>query len=159
AHVLPPVTLTRLHECGAMIWDRLGDVERASWHAEEAYRIAVAVGDDHATANALRERAKVAAVREESTPVRPLYTDLEAVADRAGDAWNRAIALNNLGNLALQEGRWREVVDRCGRSSEIRRAMGDVWGAALANLNVADAQLELGELRAAADSVHASLVD
>jgi predicted ATPase/class 3 adenylate cyclase len=97
SHALPPMTRTRLHECGAIICGRLGDVGRASRHAEEAYRIAAAVGDDRATANALRERAKVAAQRDDPEAVRALYTELEVVADRAGDAWNRAVALNTSG--------------------------------------------------------------
>jgi len=145
-HALPPAWRSRLHECGALVWQRLGDIERASRHADEAYRIAASAGDDGGMANGLRERAKVAVSRGETDGVRAIYAELETVSERAGDAWNAAIALNNLGDLALQEGDWRAVVDKCTRSSELRRSMGDHWGSALATLNVAEAQLELGEL-------------
>jgi predicted ATPase/class 3 adenylate cyclase len=159
ADALAPARLSRVHECGSVVWQRLGDIEQASRHADEAYRIAASAGDDRGMANALRERGKVAVSRGETDAVRAIYTELETVADRVGDAWNAAIALNNLGDLALLEGDWRQVVDRCGRSSEIRRSMGDFWGSALATLNVAEAQLELGELVAAARSLHAALED
>jgi tetratricopeptide (TPR) repeat protein len=157
---LPPELLTRVHECGSAVSLRLSDVEKASRHADEAYRIAAAAGDDRGLANALRERGKVgAAIDETAEAIRAIYTELEQVADRAGDAWNAAIALNNLGYLALSEGSWREAVELCGRSSEIRRSMGDLWGSALARLNVALAQLELREFGAAAVSIRAALQD
>jgi predicted ATPase/class 3 adenylate cyclase len=156
---LPPALLTRVHECGSAVHLRLGDVETASRHADEAYRVAAAAGDDRGLANALRERGKVAAARRETAAIRPIYTELEEVAHRAGDPWNAAIALNNLGDLALNEGSWRDVVDLCGRSSEIRRSMGDVWGSALARLNVAEAQIALGEVAAGAESARTALAD
>jgi predicted ATPase len=156
---LAPELLTRVHECGSAVSLRLGDIEAASRHADDAYRIAAAAGDDRGLANALRERGKVAASRGQTDLVRAIYTELEPVAERAGDAWNAAIALNNLGDLALREGDWRQVVDLCGRSSAIRRSMGDLWGSALATLNVAEAQLELSEFAAAARSLDAALED
>jgi predicted ATPase/class 3 adenylate cyclase len=159
ADALAPERLTRVHECGSIVWLRLGDIEQASRHAEEAYRIAASAGDDRGLANALRERGKVAASRGETDAVRPIYAELETVAERVDDWWNAAIALNNLGDLALMEGDWQQVVERCGRSSDIRRSMGDRWGSALAMLNVAEAQLELGELAAAAGSLGTSLED
>jgi tetratricopeptide (TPR) repeat protein len=157
ADTLAPARLSRLHECGSIVSLRLGDIDKASRHADEAYSVAASAGDDRGVTNALRERAKVAASRGETDVVRTIYTELEAVADRVGDAWNSAVALNNLGDLALQRGDWREVVDRCGRSSEIRRSMGDLWGSALATVNVAAAQLELGELGDAARSLRVAL--
>jgi predicted ATPase/class 3 adenylate cyclase len=156
---LPPELLTRVHECGSGVYQRLGDVETASRHAEAAYRVAAAAGDDRGLANALRERGKVAAARRDTVAIRPIYTELEEVARRAGDPWNAAIALNNLGDLALNEGSWLDVVDLCGRSSEIRRSMGDVWGSALARLNVAEAQIALGEVAAGAESARTALAD
>jgi predicted ATPase len=159
AYALTPARLTRVHECGSVVWLRLGDIAKASRHADEAYRIAASAGDDRGKANALRERGKSAAARGETEAIHAIYTELETVAASVGDAWNAAIALNNLGDLALREGDWLQVVDRCRRSSEIRRSMGDVWGSALATLNVAEAQLELGDLAAAARSLHTALED
>jgi predicted ATPase len=157
---LPPGVLTRVHECGSAVSLRLSDVEKASRHADAAYRIAAAAGDDRGLANALRERGKVgAAIGETAEAIRAIYTELEQVADRAGDPWNAAVALNNLGYQALSEGSWREAVELCGRSSEIRRSMGDLWGSALARLNVALAQLELREFVAAAVSIRVALQD
>ena len=154
---LPSETLTRVHECGSAVFQRLSDVDTASRHADEAYRVAAAAGDDRGLANALRERGKVASAKGETAAIRPIYTELEEVARRADDPWNAAIALNNLGDLAMNEGSWRDAVDLCGRSSEIRRTMGDIWGSALARLNVAEAQLELGELAEAAESARTGL--
>lgn len=54
ADALAPELLTRVHECGSCVWLRLGDVEKASRHADDVF----------------------------------------TVADRTGDAWNAAIALN-----------------------------------------------------------------
>jgi predicted ATPase/class 3 adenylate cyclase len=159
ADVLSPEHVTRVHACGSCIWLRLGDIERASRHADEAYRIAASVGDDRGLLEALRERGKTAAGRGEMDAVPAIYTELFTVSERTGDAWHAAIALNNLGDLALNEGDWDQVVDRCGRSSEIRRSMGDLWGSALATLNVTQAQVELGDLAAAARSLRAAFED
>jgi hypothetical protein len=82
-----------------------------------------------------------------------------AVANRVGDDWNGAIALNNLGDLALNSGDWERVVELCGQSSEIRRGIGDRWGAALARTKVAQAEIQLGRLEHASRSVGAALED
>ena len=83
--------------------------------------------------------------------------ELAELAERIGDRWNGAIALNNLGDLALQSGEWERVVELCGRSSILRRDLGDEWGMALALANVAMAELHLGRLSSAAVSVRAAL--
>ena len=156
---LRPEIRTRIHECGSAVYLRLGDVETASRHADAAYGIAAAAGDDAGLANALRERGKVAAAKGQTDAIGAIYTELEVVARRAGDPWNAAIALNNLGDMALTAGAWHDVVDLCGRASEIRRSMGDLWGSALSKLNVAEAQFELGQLRMAAASARTALED
>jgi hypothetical protein len=60
-----------------------------------------------------------------------------------GDPWNGAIALNNLGDIALYDGQWAEVIELCGRERELRLRLDDRWGAAWALLKVAQAQLAL----------------
>jgi predicted ATPase len=156
---LPSELLTRVHECGSAVFMRLGDIDRASRHAEAAYSVAAAAVDHEGLANALRERGKVASARRELDLSAAIHTELEEVARRAGDPWNGAIALNNLGDLALTKHAWHDAVDLCGRASEIRRSIGDVWGSALATLNVAQAQLELGQTDAAAASTRTALAD
>ena len=79
-----------------------------------------------------------------------MYLELAAVSERIGDRWNGAIALNNLGDLALKAGDWETAVNLCSRSSELRAELGDRWGSALALANVAIAKVELGELDDAA---------
>ena len=78
-------------------------------------------------------------------------------SERIGDAWNGAIALNNLGDLALQAGDWATAVALCNRSSEIRTELGDRWGSALALTNVAVAKLQLGQLEDAAEDLRRAL--
>ena len=86
-----------------------------------------------------------------------VYTELADLAERIGDRWNGAIALNNLGDVALQSGDWERVVELCGRSSILRRDLGDEWGMALALCNVATAELQLGRLASAAASLRVAL--
>ena len=74
-----------------------------------------------------------------------------------GDPWNGAIALNNLGDLALYDGDWAMAIELCGRSHELRLSLDDRWGAALALLNVASAQLALGRLGDAGRSIRTAL--
>ncbi len=155
----PPQLVGRAHECGAVICERLGDIEAEAHHADEAYAAFAEIGDEHGIANALRERGKAAIWARDFEGPRAIYEELAVLADRIGDAWNGAIALNNLGDLALQAGEWEQVVDLCGRSSAIRRGLGDRWGAALALANVATAELHLGRLENAGRTVRVALED
>jgi predicted ATPase/class 3 adenylate cyclase len=156
---LDPRLVSRVHEGGAAVSERLGDLAAAARHADDAYAASVAAGDEFAMANALRERAKAAVVGGDLKRARETLTQLAELAERIGDPWNGAIALNNLGDLALQVGNWQEVVDLCGRSSALRQEMGDRWGAALARTNVASAEFQLGRVDDAASSLKLALED
>ena len=153
----PLELLGRAHECAASIAGWIGDVERQGRHADAAYAAFAAVGDEHGLANALRERGKTAAASGEAMLADAIYTELAELADRIGDRWNGAIALNNIGDLALQSGDWERVVDFCGRSSVLRRELGDEWGTALALCNVALAELRLGRTSSAAKNVRLAI--
>jgi predicted ATPase len=156
---LSPQLLARVHECGAVVAERVGDLDRETWHADESYRLYASVGDQQGLANALRERGKAASAGGNHEVARDIYTELVAHAERIGDAWNGAIGLNNLGDVALQVGDWERAVELCGRSSELRTSLGDRWGSALARGNVALAEIHLGRLADAGRSVHAALED
>ena len=88
---------------------------------------------------------------------RAIYEELVRIAEEVGDPWNGAVALNNLGDLALYDGDWAKVIELCGRSHDLRLGLGDRWGAALALLNVALAQLALGRLGDAGRSIRTAL--
>jgi len=79
------------------------------------------------------------------------------LAERIGDRWHAAVALNNLGFAAAQRGDWEQAVEFCGRSSELRRELGDEWGMALTLINLAFAEIQLGRLSAAARTVRVAL--
>jgi predicted ATPase/class 3 adenylate cyclase len=153
----PPGLVGRMHECAAVIAERLGDVEGAVRHADEAYAAFASIEDEHGMANALRERGKAASAAGDTARAAAVYTELAELAERIGDRWNGAIALNNLGDVALQSGDWERVVELCGRSSILRRDLGDEWGTALALCNVAIAELQLGRLSSAAASLRVAL--
>jgi predicted ATPase/class 3 adenylate cyclase len=153
----PRELVGRVHECGAVIAERLGDIKAAARHADEAYAAFASVGDEHGMANALRERGKAASRAGDVARTAAILAELAELAERIGDRWNGAIALNNLGDLALQSGEWERVVELCGRSSILRRDLGDEWGMALALANVAIAELHLGRLSSAAASVRVAL--
>jgi predicted ATPase/class 3 adenylate cyclase len=153
----PLELIGRVHECGAVITERLGDIEAEARHADEAYAAFAAVGDEHGMANALRERGKAASRVGDVTRTTAILVELAELAERIGDRWNGAIALNNLGDVALQSGDWAQVVELCGRSSILRRDLGDEWGMALALTNVAMAELQLDRLSSAAASVRVAL--
>ena len=108
-------------------------------------------------ADALRERGKTASARGDVVQQNAIYTELAELAERIGDRWNGAIALNNLGDTASQSGDWERAVELCGRSSALRRELGDEWGMALALCNVAFAELQLGRLSSAASSLRVAL--
>ena len=152
----PKALVGRVHECGAVTAERVGDVVAASQHAEAAYAAFTEAGDEQGIANALRERGKVAMWQGNRERARVTYEELAAIASRIGDDWNGAIALNNLGDIALNSGDWERAVELCGRSSDIRRELGDRWGSALARANVAQAEIELGRLEHASQSVSAA---
>ena len=57
-------------------------------------------------ADALRERGKTASARGDAVRAKAIYTELAELAERIGDRWNGAIALNNLGYAASQSGDW-----------------------------------------------------
>jgi hypothetical protein len=82
---------------------------------------------------------------------------MAVLTERIGDRWNGAVALNNLGDVAMQAADWEQVVELCGRSSRLRHELGDEWGMALALTNVAVAEVQLGRLSSAAVSVGIAL--
>ncbi|HEY5659640.1 MAG TPA: adenylate/guanylate cyclase domain-containing protein [Gaiellaceae bacterium] len=159
ADELPKALLGKVHECGAVTAERVGDVEAASQHAEAAYAAFTEAGDDQGVADALRERGKVAMRRGDLEHARVTYEELAGAANRIGDAWNGAIALNNLGDLALNSGEWERVIKLCRQSSEIRLGLGDRWGSALALGNVAQGEIQLGRLEDASRSLRTALHD
>jgi predicted ATPase len=150
----PPQLVGRVHECGAVIAERLADTETAAKHADAAYAAFASIGDEHGMADALRERGKAASDPARSTA---LYTELAELSERIGDRWNGAVALNNLGSDAAESGNWERVVELCGRSAALRRELGNDWGMALALCNVASAELELGRLSSASANIRVAL--
>ena len=153
----PLELLGRAHECAAVIAERVGDTDGGARHADEAYAAFAALGDQHLMADALRERAKAAAARGDRVLAREIYTNLAELSDRIGDPWNGAVALNNMGSLALDSGEWERAVDLCGRSAALRRDLGDDWGTAVALSNVAFAEARLGRIPAAAATLRNAL--
>jgi predicted ATPase/class 3 adenylate cyclase len=143
----------RVHECGAIVCERMGDTAGESGHANDAYAAFVRAGDEQGTADALRERGKAA----DHATAAAIYGELATLAERIGDRWNGAIALNNLGDLALQAGDWGRAVELCTRSRDIRTELGDRWGSALSLANVASARLQMGEVEGAAATLERAL--
>jgi predicted ATPase len=153
----PQDVLGRAHECASIIAERVGDIEGQARHSDAAYAAFAAVADEHGMADALRERGKAAAAREETGQQTAILTELATLAERIGDSWNGAIALNNLGYTASQSGDWERAVELCGRSAALRRDLGDEWGMALALNNAAFAEAQLGRLADAAASMRLAL--
>ena len=153
----PPELLGRAHECAALIAERAGDIAGQARHSDEAYAAFAAAGDERGMANALRERGKTASAREDTVAANVIYTELAELAERIGDRWNGAIALNNLGYTASQSGDWERAVELCGRSTVLRREFGDELGVALALCNVVFAEIRLGRLSSAASNLRDAL--
>jgi predicted ATPase len=147
----------RVHECGAIVCERMGDTAAESDHANDAYAAFVRAGDEQGMADALRERGKAVPWGPDNTTAAAIYAELATLAERIGDSWNGAIALNNLGDLALKAGDWTTAVELCARSSDIRTKLGDRWGSALALTNVATAKLQMGEVEGAAATLERAL--
>jgi predicted ATPase/class 3 adenylate cyclase len=137
-------------ESAAAVAERQGDVAAAVRYASEAYEAYKAAGDRHGMASGLRERGKAAVAAGEREQARAIYEELASLAEELGDTWNRAVAINNLGDLALYDSDWNLTIELCGQSRVLRLELGDGWGAALALANVALAQLKLGLLAEAA---------
>jgi predicted ATPase/class 3 adenylate cyclase len=153
----PNALRARAFECGAVVAERQGDLEAELAYADAAYAAYDAAGDGHGKASALRERGKAAIAGGEQERARAIYLELAELAEEVGDPWNGAIALNNLGDLALYEHDWELTIELCGRSSALRRGIGDRWGAAFALVNVAMAQLCAGKLEDTSRSLRESL--
>ena len=58
--------------------------------------------------------------------------ELAELAERIGDRWNGAIALNNLGDTANQSGDWERAVELCGQQRLTPRARGRMGDGACA---------------------------
>ena len=130
--------LGRAHECAAVIAERLGDIEAAGSTCRRGLRgvrRAWGMSTEWPTPFGSAERPRRPAVMPCGRTA--IYTELAELAERIGDRWNGAIALNNLGDTASQSGDWERAVELCGRSSVLRRELGDEWGMALALCNVA----------------------
>ena len=137
-------------ECGSVVAVRLGDLAAAQLYAEGSLEVYEAVGDG-------LELGKVAISLGDTERARARYEELLRLADEVGDPWNGAIALNNLGDLALHDGDWATTIELCGRSRELRLRMDDRWGAALALINIALAQMALGRIGDAGRSTRTAL--
>jgi predicted ATPase/class 3 adenylate cyclase len=153
----PPDLLGRAHECAALIADRAGDIAGQARHSDEAYAVFAAAGDERGMVNALRERGKTASSREDTVQANAIYTEMAELAERIGDRWNAAIALNNLGYTANQSGDWERGVELCGRSAVLRRELGDELGMALSLCNVVFAEIRLGRFSSAATNLRDAL--
>ena len=153
----PPELLGRAHECAAVIAGRVGDIASQARHSDEAYAAFAAAGDEGGMTDALRERGKTASARQDTVRANAIYTEMAELAERIGDRWNGAIALNNFGYSASQSGDWEGAVELCGRSGVLRRELGDEWGMAFALCNVTFAEIQLGRLSSAATSLRVAL--
>ena len=147
----------RALECGAIVAQCLGDFAAAQRYAEASLAASEAPGNPLGRVFALREVGKVAMALGETERGRAIFEELAQLAEEVGDSWSGAIALNNLGNLALYDGDWANVIALCGRSHELRLRLDDRSGAALSLLNVALAQLALGRLADAGRSIRTAL--
>jgi predicted ATPase len=145
--------------CGAVVSRYQGDVAAGARYLEAAVAMTSTANDEALARAVLRERGIVSSRLGDLPGARQLFEELAVVAERGADPWNAAVALNNLGDLALYDGDWARTIELCGRSSELRRGIGNVWGAALSQCNVALAQRELGLLDDAARSIRQALED
>ena len=132
---------------------------RASQHADDAYAAFVLAGTSRGSPMHFASEETPLLQRTILRRRERSISELAVHAERIGDSWNGAIALNNLGDLALQAGDWATAVALCNRSSEIRTELGDRWGSALALANVAVAKLQLGELEDAAETLRRALCE
>ena len=101
----PPALFGRAHECASVIAERLGDIAGQARHSDEAYTAFVAAGDEQGMADALRERGKTTSARGDLVQQNAIYTEMAELAERIAIAGG-AIALNNLGDAAIQAGDW-----------------------------------------------------
>ena len=135
----------RALEAAATVAGQLSDPDSEGRYAEEALALFTRLDDTVGRAWALREVAKAAHLRHEYDAARALYLELLATAKGVSDD-ECAVALNNLGDIALRQESWEEAVRSCSESREIRLRLGNGWGAALALVNVAFAEVRLGLL-------------
>ncbi len=145
----------------ALIAGQQGDAAAEERFAAAALDLARALGDEFAGASALRELAKGAHFTGDYRRAIELNAELVLLARRIGDLDNQAIALNNLGDIALREQRWQDAIESCSASREIRMSLRNHWGSALALSNVALAELQLGNIddarRHILEALHESL--
>jgi hypothetical protein len=147
----------RAHECAAWSVTASATSRRRRSMRTRRTRCSRASGTSTAWQMPSGERGKAAGAAGDPARAVAIFTELAELAERIGDRWNGAIALNNLGDVALQAGDWERVVELCGRSSILRRDLGDEWGMALALANVAMAELHLGRLSSAGSSLRVAL--
>jgi hypothetical protein len=83
--------------------------------------------------------------------------ECSALAARIGEPWGRAVALTNLSDIELQQGRFQDAAAHAAEGSSIFDDIGDSHGHATALNNLAAAELELMQTNAAIGHLTESL--
>jgi predicted negative regulator of RcsB-dependent stress response len=148
----------RVLACGGLMAELQGDPEASARYADDALAAATAADDGYGVAWALLQQGNAAASSGDGARAREIYERLSDLPDADDDIGSlRAIAMNNLGDLAFDDRDWGRVIELCGLSSQMRRDVGNTWGAAIGSVNVAAAQREAGLLDDASRSLHQAL--
>ena len=136
---------------------RVGEIARARETAQEALNIFRAAGDIVGAARAARDVANALTAARDYEGSWTLLEESRVLSLEAGDDWNLAIAISNLGYVALcmhEEEKAQRLLDE---AVDLRRALGDKRGLVLSLANRSFAQLEQKNTRAAAAGFEESL--
>ena len=140
----------RLHECGAIVGERLGDAAAASRHADDSYAAFVRAGDEQGIADALRERGKAAVGRGTTRPLKRSTWSWQRWPSESATAGTAPSRSTTSGTLRCRQATGRPRSSCAHEAATYEQSIGDRWGSALALTNVVTAKLHMGEVEEAA---------
>lgn len=147
-----PTLLARvLYGLGDIHW-RLGNNETAEQFLNQSLHIAQQTHDVHRTLYVLNRLGTLQTDHERAAR---LYNEVYTTATRVGNRERAMVALNNLGDIAIETGDFQQALALYLQALPNAREIGAQASAALYELNAGYAYVRLGQLAAAAPYVHA----
>ncbi len=140
-----------------MLYDSLGETQRALEKYNEALPLRRAVGDRRGEAQTLANIGVVYQSLGEMPKALEKYNECLPLRRAVGDRGGEAVTLNNIGLLYLSLGETQKALEKFGEAVPLFRTLGDRSGEAVTLANIGMAHRSLGEMQKALDKYNEAL--